>query len=173
MKHLIAPLVLIMVNGSCSATEADVVLLGHYSSLQVTRDEDAHILSGYAVSLYKDRNVVFGDLEVGVGSTEAAGARLYDIHFDSATRKIRFKADYSTGREHSKAIGPGGRDSRVVMTFNGTLARDRIIGTVQLRDGHSGVQTGTKTRVVMNRTYMTYRPDSFAQWAAKTQLDAN
>jgi hypothetical protein len=164
MKRICATFVLFFLAGACLGGTGDVVLIGHFSNQKVTHDADPHFLSGYGVSLYQSDDSFFGDIGVATGSPEPASGRLYDITYDPKTKKLEFKAKYSGGRRYNKLTGPGGRESRVLLIFSGTITGKALIGTMVVKDGYSPNDLGESIRVVMKRTKEGYKPASMAKW---------
>jgi hypothetical protein len=172
MQMIYVILLTLFVAGSATATPGEIVLIGHFSNIKASADEDPHIESGYAVSLYKQDKTLFGKLEVGIGSTEAASGRLYDIEFNPALRRLRFKAKYSEGWEANKAIGPEGRESRKLMIFSGKLTNKILAGEVILKDGYTQSDAGKKTYELMKRTDSDYKPSDFEEWVKYSSPEA-
>jgi hypothetical protein len=164
MKRIFAILTFILSAGTCLAATGEVVLLGHFSNLKVTHDADPHFLSGYSVSLYQSGETIFGDIGIATGAPEPASGRLYDIVLDPGTRKLAFKAKYSGGRRYSKSIGPGGRESRILLVFSGTLKAKELAGTMLVQDGYSPNAPGESVRTVMKLTKRSFKPDSLEEW---------
>lgn len=165
MKRICTLLILLSLAGGANAGQGDVVLIGHFSNIVTSDGDDPHQDSGYAVSLYQKDEALFGNVEIGIGSTEAASGRLYDIAFDPATKRLSFKAKYSNGWEGSKQIGPEGRESRVLMIFSGTLASKSLTGTIVLKDGYNLRAAAPRERSVMKRTKSDYKPSDVDEWA--------
>jgi hypothetical protein len=139
--------------------------------MKATGDEDPHMESGYSVRLYRQDETLFGSIAAATGSLEPAQGRLYDIEFNSATGQLRFKAKYSSGWEHSKQIGPGGRQKRELIIFSGTVTRRSLTGRVVLKDGYQLTDAGKATRVLMKRNREAYKPKSLEEWATHSFLD--
>jgi hypothetical protein len=166
MKVILA-LVLVFSNaGNCSAGQGAINLIGHFSNIVATADEDPHIVSGFGVKLYQKDKTLFGNVEIGIGSAEAASGRLYDIEFDPLTNQLNFKAKYSSGWEISRQIGPEGRASHVLMIFSGKMTNKSLAGTIVLKDGCNLNAPGTKTHAVMKRIKDRYVPTNLDEWAA-------
>jgi hypothetical protein len=172
MRMIFAILLAFFVTGKVTAAPGEIVLIGHFSNIKASVDEDPHIESGYAVSLYKQDETLFGKLEVGIGSTEAASGRLYDIEFNPALRRLRFKAKYSSGWEANKMIGSEGRESRKLMIFSGKISSKSLAGDVILKDGYTQNDAGKKTYEVLKRTYSDYKPSDFEEWVKYTSPEA-
>jgi hypothetical protein len=173
MKLILAIFILFAFSNDSTADAGKILLIGHFSNQKVSDGEDPHILSGYSVSLFQLDEVLFGKIGVATGSGEAVPGRLYDIEFDRATKKIRFKAKYSEGYEYSKQIGPGGRPSRKLLIFSGRLAPNSLAGMVILKDGYNLDDAGKKLYVVMKKTKFDYKPDSFEQWVELRSHDVS
>jgi hypothetical protein len=174
MKLIIAIIILFAFSDNCTADAEKIVLIGHFSNQKVSGGEDPHIVSGYTVRLFQADNKLFGEIAVATGSGEPVPGRLYDIEFDPPTKKLRFKAKYSEGREFSKQIGPGGRKSRDLLIFSGRLARNSLAGTVVLKDGYNLQEAGKKSYAVMKRKpEFTSKPDSFEKWVQLRSHDVS
>jgi hypothetical protein len=172
MKKLFAMLWGLLLFSTCScAVAGEVILIGHYSNQKATTDEDPHIVSGYWISLYRQDDIVFGDIGVATGSLEPVQGRLYDIVFDPVTKNLSFKAKYSRGIEAGKGIPKEGRESHNLMLFSGKLERTAIAGTVVLKDGYNMSRPEKKTFESMKRVKFYYKPASMQQWAAFKNLD--
>lgn len=165
-RIIFAILIFLSFSGNARAGKEKVLLIGHFSNIVATADEDPHIVSGFEVNLYQKDRTLFGDLEIGIGSAEAASGRLYDIEFDPLTKQLNFKAKYSSGWESSSQIGPEGRASRVLMIFSGKMTNKSLAGTIYLKDGYNLNAAGTTTRAVMKRTNERYVPTNLDEWAA-------
>jgi hypothetical protein len=152
--------------GPAGASE-NVQLIGHYSNMKVSHDADPHIVSGHAISLYRTGDEIFGELEAGIGATEAASGRLYDIKFNPATKAISFKGRYLGGREFRKGLPPEGRSRRVLLIFSGKLSRNRLAGMLQLRDGYEDGKAIKSLETVLKRSSIKYTPKSYEVWAAE------
>ena len=146
------------------AAPPDVVLVGHFSNLEITHDEDPHFLSGYSLSLYRTGNVVFGNIHAGIGSSETVHGTLYDVTFDERKKTLFFKAKYSEGWESSKEIGIGGRASRVFLSFSGQIASNSLRGTFNKKDGYNLSASGRNISAVMKNTNDDYVEKSFESW---------
>ncbi len=170
MKKFLAILFSLVLSAGCIAAPSAVVLIGHFSNQVTTEGDDPHIVSGYRISLYQQDKTMFGDIGVATGSLEAAQGRLYDISFDPATKKLSFKAKYSTGMEGGKGI-PEERESRKLMLFSGTLGRKSLSGIVVVKDGYNPARQGTKTSETMKREKYDDKPESFEKWAELEYLD--
>lgn len=140
------------------------VLVGHFTNQKISSGSEPHILSGYSVSIYRSGNKLFGDVGIGIGSSEPARTVLYDIAFDDRTKKIAFKAKYSAGRQFGKDIPPQGRESRLVMSFLGVKTPTAIKGTVTEIDGDGAAKTAAPVRVVLKRTGDDFVPANYEEW---------
>lgn len=147
------------------AAEPTPVLIGHFNNQRLSRGEDVHILSGYYVDLYRIGERTFGDANIGVGSTEAASGRLYDIDFNPATKRLSFSAKFTAGWEFGKGIPAAGRPFRVVMKFKGVVGPKALSGIVETRDGYGNDSVSKVTRVKIGRTPDTHVPVSYDHWA--------
>lgn len=146
------------------AASPDVVLVGHFSNIEVTHDDDPHFLSGYDLSLYRKGNVVFGNIGVGTGAPEPAHATLYDVTFDEQKKTLIFKAKYSGGWEYSKETGSAGREARVLLSFSGRISPKSVRGKFNKKDGYNLSAPGTNISAVMKRDSDDYVPESFETW---------
>lgn len=173
MKLFLAILIIFTLVGNSNAAQNEAVLIGHFSNLKVTEDEDPHTVAGYSVSLYRQDKTLFGNMAAATGSLEPAQGRLYDIEFSPATGQLRFKAKYSSGWEYSKQTGPDGRQSRQLMNFSGKLTRSSLVGRVVLKDGYQLGNAGKATLVSMKKTKDDYKPKSLEEWTTYSYLDLN
>ncbi len=152
-------LILILVallTGPRPAAASEVELIGHFSNIIVSEGEDPHQVDGFAVHLYRNGTTVFGMLAAANGSLEPSSGRLYDIDFNPVTKKLRFKAKYSMGWESNKATAPEGRASRDQLNFSGTVMKNRLVGTIMLKDGYSPEKQGMVQNISMKRmAYLT------------------
>jgi hypothetical protein len=171
MKLLLALFLFLALGQECSAAPDNVVLIGHFSNMQATEDDDPHIVAGYSVHLYRHGKTLFGNLAVATGSLEPAQGRLFDIEFDPSTKKLRFKAKYVTGWQGSKKTGPAGREARELLTFAGKLTNKTLAGRIVVKDGYALNEAGTKIFASMKRTDDDDRPGSFNEWAGYKHLD--
>lgn len=142
------------------------MLIGQFSNQKATHDADPHIVSGYWVSLYQRDRTLFGNVGVATGSLEPVNGRLFDIQFDPVTKRLCFKAKYSTGHESGKGIQPGGREARELMTFSGTLTRRGLTGTMVRRDGYDTDEAERKTRESLKRMKEDFTPKTYEEWAS-------
>jgi hypothetical protein len=172
MKLILSISFLFSVNSVCSAVPSDVVLIGHFSNIQATDDDDPHIVAGYSVHLYRQDNEFFGNVAVATGSLEPAQGRLYGIVFDPLTKKLRFKAKFVAGWAYDKRSGPEGRESRQLMTFSGRLTPKALTGRVVLNDGYDQKEVNEKSFVSMKRLKDAYKPASRETWNGFKHLDA-
>jgi hypothetical protein len=127
-----------------------VVLIGHFSSLRATEDEDPHTVEGYAVHLYRSGSIVFGNLSLATGALETAQGRLSDITFDAASGKLAFKAKPATGRGGGREAGPQGRALRDLYIFTGRITPRRLAGLITHEDGYALEKAGEKSSVSLN-----------------------
>jgi hypothetical protein len=167
---ILAILFFLFFSAGCIAAPSGVTLIGHFSNQIVSGDDDPHIVGGYWISLFQQDKTLFGNIGVATGSLEPAQGRLYDIAFDPATKKLSFKAKYSTGIEGGKGI-PADRESRKLLLFSGTLGRKSLKGIVIVKDGYNLAHRGTKTFETMKRVKLDYKPESLEKWAELTYLD--
>jgi hypothetical protein len=135
-----------------------VALIGHYSNMVASGTEEPHYVSGYDVDLYSRKQRAFGTMAVANGSPEPVGTELKDVVFDPATKQLRFRADYSDGREYSKNTGPDGRDTRLSLHFAGTVAAGGVTGVVTIKDAYCGSCRPVTNKVFLKRTSDTYVP---------------
>jgi hypothetical protein len=170
IRSWVAVLLVLASAGECVAAPGKVVLIGHFSNMQATGDDDPHIVDGYSVHLYRQEKTLFGNMAAATGSLEPAQGRLFDIEFDPATKKLSFKAKYSTGIEGGKGI-PEQRESRKLMLFSGTLGRKSLKGTVVVKDGYNPARQGTKTFETLKRETHDDKPESMEKWAELKYLD--
>lgn len=107
------------------ADEAQKVkVVADYSNITTSMPEDPH-QSGYAVTIYKRAyGLLFGDFTFAAGSTEGAGGKLFDLHFDK--RRLAFKAKTSAYE------GP----SRELFDFNGAVIGSALVGTLKVWNGY-------------------------------------
>ena len=140
------------IGGNCSAACNNVKLIGHYSNMEWTNDEDPHLVDGYSVSLYKCDTRVFGKISIAVGSPEAVSGQLYDVAFNRRSGKVIFKAKYSDGQEFSKDTGPQGREARTYLSFSGIVSPHALRGVVVLRDAYHGVTSAKAKQQVLKRS---------------------
>jgi hypothetical protein len=144
-----------------NAASREVFLIGHFTNQTISDGEDAHILNGYTVNLYRIGGIIFGDIDIGVGSEEAAHGTLVDLHFDEATKSLAFKASYIEGLVIDKRTGPAGRESIVALSFSGRITSNSVNGRLILKSWHEGL---SKLDIVLKRTENNVVPDSFEQW---------
>jgi hypothetical protein len=150
--------------GPVYAEPPAVSLIGHYSNLVWTKDEDPHALSGYNLDLYRQGNTVFGNIGVAVGSPEPVLAKLYDISFDEKTKAISFKAKYSKGTRYHKDIPPEKSDAKVILTFSGKLSPRWAKGEFVQQDGYPPFEITAKDKGTLRKTSDTLKPDSIEEW---------
>jgi hypothetical protein len=164
------PLILLLavLAGNCSASPDQVELVGHFSNITVTNDDDPHQVDGYSVHLYRTGTTLFGNLAAATGSLEPAQGRLFDIVFDPATKKLQFKAKYSSGSEPNGATA---RDSRELLIFSGIVQRHRLVGKIILKDGYRLEKRGTVEHVSMKRDRDSFKPESYLKWQGLSFLD--
>lgn len=161
MVKIIKHLVLLALVHSPVFADDHVKLVGHYTNMVVSADEDPHFLSGYNVDLYTRNSVALARLAVAVGSQEPVWATVQEVVFNPRTRKLRFRAEYSDGWEFSKQIGPAGRAARTIFTFSGNVKPRSIVGIVTTRDGYCDDCKPKSEKVILKRTSDTsvYLPD--------------
>lgn len=136
-----------------------VQLIGHYSSMVMSHSEDPHYESGYDLDLYRQGARVFGSIAVANGSIELPSARLRDVVFDAATKRLSFTATYSDGWESIPGARSRDRKTRKVLTFSGTATPRAVVGQLAIRDGYcANCKPGTQ-RVSIKRTNETDIPD--------------
>jgi hypothetical protein len=172
MKNFFAICILFALAGNSDAAQGEVVLIGHYSNMKSTGDVDPHTVSGYAVSLFRQDETLFGSVSAATGALESAGGRIFDIEFNPTTRQLRFKAKYSSGWEYSKQIGPEGRRARDFLIFSGTLTGKKLAGKMVLKDGYQLTDAGNATYESMKRTKENYKPKNLEEWATFSYLDS-
>ena len=153
------------VNALAVAEEVKPTLVGHFNSQRLSRGDDVHILSGYYVNLYQIGEKAFGDANVGVGSTEAASGRLYDVVFDRVSKHLTFSAKFTAGWEFGKGIPPEGRQFRLLIKFKGIVGPRALTGVVETSDGYGNKTQPKRTRVNIWRIRDTHVPASYAHWA--------
>ena len=172
MKIILAILFFISLATQGRAATNEVVLIGHFSNMVATQDDDPHIVDGYSVHLYRAGETYFGNLAVATGALEPAQGRLHDIRFDARTKKLRFKSRYVTGWTVDKRSGPSGRESRQLLTFSGKVTRNGLLGLVVLNDGYASNEAGERSFETMKRTGAKYKPKSIEEWAGYKHLDS-
>lgn len=163
--------VFLLLTYTCNASAERILLIGHFSSLQTTQDEDPHTVSGYRVSLYKSGASVFGSFAAATGSLETAQGRLYDVHFEPATGRLSFKSRLAMGWESSREIGPNGRESRAIYEFRGRLQSRSLVGNMVQKDWNSPHSKPIKEKAVLPKTRDAYVPESIEEWLSHTYLD--
>ncbi len=170
MRSMLALFFLLTLAGHSSAVLRQVVLVGHFSNLEATEDEDPHTVSGYSVHLYREGQTLFGNIAVAVGSQEPAQGRLNNIIYDPRTGTLRFTAEYVSGWTYDKQSGPAGRQARETLTFSGKLSRLGLIGRVLVKDSQL-VSKGRLSQESLRRTTDDYKPESKSEWAGFKHLD--
>lgn len=164
IDFLVAGALLLGTCGSAhSGTEAPS-LIGHYSNQVWSKDADPHALSGYALQLYKQGDVIFGGIGVAVGSPEPVRGKLYDISFDEKAKTISFKAKYSEGIKVSRDTPPEGKDAKIILTFTGKLSPRRVQGELIRQDGYPPFKILTKQTLVLRKSSVKFVPDSIDEW---------
>ena len=146
--------------GNCAAACTDVKSVGNFSNFQWTDDADPHLVEGYTVSLFKCESGMFGDVKVATGSSEPVRARLYDLELDNKTGRLSFRAKYSDGHESSKAIGPGGREARILLSFFGSLRKRSLTGVFIGKDAYANGRPDAIQRQVLRRDEAIWVPKS-------------
>ena len=146
--------------GNCVAACTDVKPVGNFSNFQWTDDADPHLVEGYTVNLFKCENRMFGDVKVAIGSSEPARARLYDLELDNDTGRLSFRAKFSDGHESSKAIGPGGREARILLSFYGSIRKSSLTGVFILKDAYANGRPDAIHRQVLTREEAIWVPKS-------------
>lgn len=146
--------------GNCAAACADVKSIGNFSNFQWTSDSAPHLVEGYTVSLFKCESGMFGDVKVATGSSEPVRARLYELELDNKTGRLSFRAKYSDGHESSKAIGPGGREARILLSFFGSLTKNSLTGVFILKDAYANGRPDAIHRQVLTRDEAIWVPKS-------------
>lgn len=156
---------------TCHASTEPVVLIGHYSNLKTTNDDDPHTVGGYSVSLYRSAGTIFGEFAAAKGSLETAQGRMHDIKFDAATGRLSFKSKPSLGWVISRDTPLSGTESRVVYEFSGRLTTRKLTGFIVAKDWYAMKKAGRKERVLLVRTEEQNRPESFDKWQRYQYLD--
>jgi hypothetical protein len=161
---LLAAALFLGMAGPAHADSAPLSLVGHYSNQVWDDGEDPHALSGYAVSLYKQGNAVFGNIGIAIGSSEPVGAKLYDIALNEKEGKISFKAKYSRGVEHRKGLPREGRDAKRILTFSGKLKASGLQGEFIEQDGYPPYATVGKEKSVLRKSKDDFTPRDMTEW---------
>ncbi|WP_156401550.1 hypothetical protein [Duganella sp. Root1480D1] len=164
IKVLVVGALLVGNLGSVYAEATAPTLIGHYSNQVWTRDVDPHAISGYALDLYKQGDVVFGSIGVAVGSPEPVGAKLYDILYDEKSKTLSFKAKYSEGTQYGKDIPPEKREAKVILTFSGKLNSHGAQGEIVRQDGYPPFATIEKKRSLLRKQSSKYVPHDVERW---------
>lgn len=165
MKRLFAVIVLALVVGGARANCEPVTLIGSFSNMYWSSDDDPHLISGYEVNLFRCLDRLFGDVGVATGSIEGVSGRMYDIAYDPKSGHLRFKTKYSEGWEGSKEIGPAGREARTFLSFDGKVTKTRLLGTITLRDAYSPTKITKRIFVSMKRSRDRHVPRSEEEWS--------
>lgn len=164
IKYLLPAVMAMAFAGTAVAAPAKVTLVGGFSNVVYSRSEDPHALSGYSVSLYRHKNVLFGEVGVAVGSMELATGRMSDIKLDPVTNALTFTVKYSSGIEMGPGIAKGGREAREVLLFSGTMTPKALVGTMETRDGYRQAMPGKKKNVAIKRSRDDFVPASLEEW---------
>jgi len=147
---------------AASIPAGPVALIGSYFSIEYSDTEEPHAKSGYSLDLYKQGNVVFGEIAVANGSLEPSQASIYDAVYNEEQKTISFKAKYSDGSEF---VGDKERESRVLLTFSGKIGKDQIEGTVTKLDGYTHEPLDKQELAVIPKTEgAPDLPASFEEW---------
>lgn len=164
MRLALIAVLIVLFHTPCRAEPAQVTLIGSFSSLKWTTDEDPHLIDGYSVSLFQSEKTLFGRMVAANGSSEPSQGNLYDIRFDPATGRLQFKCKMSFGWESGPGIPRGGRASRDLLEFSGRIKRGRLAGTMVIKDGYAPDNAATSRKVSMKQDKDNYTPKSFEEW---------
>ena len=138
-------------HGQVSAND-QVKLVGHYTNMVISQNDDPHFLSGYNVDLYTRNGVALANLGVAVGSQEPVWATIQEVVYEPRTTKLRFRAEYSSGWETSKKTGPQGRAARAVITFSGRVKMGKAVGTITRQDAYCDDCEPEHERITLEKT---------------------
>lgn len=166
-------IILILLMSSANSAEHAPKLIGHFSNQKISSGEDPHILSGYRVSIYKQKQTYFGNIGIGVGSSEPKIAVLRDITLEPATKKLQFKAHFSPGHEFGRGIMPDGREARVILYFSGKLRPTSLAGVVRLSSGYRIQLSPEQVSVVMKKAKDDFVPATYEEWKTLNGLSMN
>lgn len=139
-----------------------VTLIGTYFSIEYSDTDEPHAKSGYALDLYKQGNLVFGEIAVANGSLEVSRASIYDAVYNEEQKTISFKAKYSDGTEYTGDIE---REARILLTFSGKIGKDHVKGTVTKLDWYTREPREEQELAVIPGTErQSDLPKSFEEW---------
>jgi len=145
-----------------SAPTNTATLIGNYFSIEYSDSDEPHAKSGYSLNLYRQGNIVFGDIAVADGSLEPSHASLYDVVYNEEQKTLSFKAKYSDGMEYTKDVE---REARVLLTFTGKIEKDQIKGTVTKLDGYTHEPREEQELAVIPKSdEEPGTPKSFEEW---------
>jgi hypothetical protein len=153
----------------CSAQGAGqkkVEYLGYYSNQVSSNSEDPH-LQGYSLNLFREDSQLFGRFCFATG-IEVPCAPIENVIFYSNSSNLTFKVRMSLGREYGKDKPPEGRPSRDLIEFNGKLAKNKVTGTLLLKDGYNSTLSGESEFIILKRSSEKWGENttSYAQWSA-------
>ncbi len=148
-----------------------ITLIGHFSSLIITNDEDPHTVDGVAVSLYRSGGLVFGEMAVAIGALEPAQGRLFAVKFDEATKRVSFSSHIVTGWGGGAEAGPQGRESRSIYEFSGRIASGKLTGTLVQKDWYFLSKKRKSVTVSLTRTKEQSVPKNIEEWRSYRYLD--
>ena len=149
------------------ACGGEVQTIGHYSKFSQDVISNEPHPEGYAIHLYKQGNILFGELEVGTGSIDIEGGLLENITIDETTKNLKFTAKLSTALTHDPETG-GWRPTRDLYIFSGKINKYFIVGTIEHRDGYKKDVPGSVQRIklphVKEKTWVYSVPSSMSEW---------
>jgi hypothetical protein len=141
------------------------IYVGQFSNMTFT-EEHAY---GVSVALWRQDPSVFGLLDYAEGLYgDTPSGMLEDVKFDSSSGKISFSAKLTTGL-HTCVQHKDPVPSRDLFKFEGTLAKDRLEGTLTRFDAwhmEQKPQTGKVTLKKVDEVPL-IEAQSYAEWKLK------
>jgi hypothetical protein len=141
------------------------IFVGQFSNMKFT-EEHAY---GVSVALWRQDPSVFGLLDDAEGlDGDTPTGVLEDVKFDSSKLKISFSAKLTTGL-HTCAQHKDPVLSRDLFRFEGTLAKDRLEGTLTRFDAWHMEQKPQTDRVTLKKLdgVPLIEAQSYAEWKLK------
>ncbi|HEY6904294.1 MAG TPA: hypothetical protein VI216_08300 [Candidatus Acidoferrales bacterium] len=141
------------------------IYVGQFSNMTFTEEHSY----GVSVALWRQGPSVFGLLDDAEGlAGDTPTGVLDDVKFDSSNGKISFSAKLTMGL-HTCAQHKVPVPSRDLFKFEGTLAIDRLEGTLTRFDAWHMEQTPQTDRVTLNKLdeVPLIEARSYAEWRMK------
>jgi len=175
MKHIYQIIVGIFLAIPLLACGGEVLPVGHYYKFSQDAISGEPHPEGYAIRLYKQGDILFGELAVGTGSIDIESGLLENITLDEATKSLKFTAKLSTALTHDPETG-GWRPRHDLYIFSGKIDKHFIVGTLEHRDGYKKDVPGKIERIKLprskNKNGREYVPESMNEWLeGKTRQD--